>query len=122
MTDNIEFSLAELVIVNAAEAWRGDGEVLATGIGPLPRVAAGLAKLTFSPGLVLTDGEAYAVEDPVPIGPRGDYQVKPSGWMPYSRVFDSVWSGKRHAMVTPVQVDRFGQANISALGDFKKPK
>jgi glutaconate CoA-transferase subunit B len=43
--------------------------------------------------------------------------------MPYSRVFDSVWSGRRHAMVTPVQVDRWGQGNISALGpDFRKPK
>ncbi|MBZ6079293.1 CoA-transferase subunit beta [Microvirga puerhi] len=116
-----DFSLAELVIVAAAEAWRGDGEVLATGIGPLPRIAAGLAKLTFAPGLVLTDGEAYTVEEPIPLGSR-DHQIKPSGWMPYSRVFDSVWSGKRHAMVTPVQVDRFGQANISALGDFKRPK
>lgn len=122
MTNPNDFSLAELVIVAAAQAWRGDGELLATGIGPLPRIAAGLAKLTFAPGLVLTDGEAYTVEEPVPLGPRGEYEVRPSGWMPYSRVFDSVWSGKRHAMVTPVQVDRLGQANISALGDFKKPK
>lgn len=122
MTDANDFSLAELVIVAAAEAWRGDGEVLATGIGPLPRIAAGLAKLTHAPGLVLTDGEAYTVEEPIPLGPRGEHHVKPSGWMPYSRVFHSVWSGRRHAMVTPVQVDRFGQANISALGDFKRPK
>ncbi|WP_414472399.1 CoA-transferase subunit beta [Microvirga sp. M2] len=122
MTIAHDFSLAELVIVAAAEAWRGDGEVLATGIGPIPRLAAGLAKLTLAPGLVLTDGEAYTVEEPVPLGPRGDYKAKPSGWMPYGRVFDSVWSGRRHAMVTPVQVDRFGQANISALGDFRKPK
>ena len=29
----------------------------------------------------------------------------------------------RHAMVTPVQVDRWGQGNLSALGpDFNKPK
>src|SRR5690606_23617637 len=43
-------------------------------------------------------------------------------WMPYSRVFDALWSGRRHAMVTPVQLDRWGQANISCLGDFNKPK
>lgn len=122
MSNPNDFSLVELAIAAAAEAWRGDGELLAQGIGPVPRLAAGLAKLTVAPGLVLTDGEAYTVEDPVPLGPRGDYKVKPSGWMPYNRVFDSVWCGKRHAMVTPVQMDRFGQANISALGDFKKPK
>jgi glutaconate CoA-transferase subunit B len=117
-----QFSLAELVIVAAAEAFRGGGEVLATGIGPLPRIAVGLAKLTFAPELCMTDGEAYLVEEPVPLGPRNGYQPKYSGWMPYGRVFDSVWSGKRHAMVTPVQVDRWGQGNIAALGDLKKPK
>ncbi len=123
MTNANDFTLAELIIVAAAEAWRGDGELLATGIGPLPRIAAGLAKLTFAPGLQMTDGEALLVEAPVPLGPRGDYKPKYTGWMPYSRVFDSVWSGRRHAMVTPVQVDRFGQGNISALGpDFQKPK
>jgi glutaconate CoA-transferase, subunit B len=122
MTTAKDFTLAELIIVASAEAWRNDGELLVTGIGPLPRIAAGLAKLTFAPGIAMTDGEAYLVEEPVPLGARGDYKPKFSGWMPYSRVFDSVWSGRRHAMVTPVQVDRYGQGNISALGDFKKPK
>jgi glutaconate CoA-transferase subunit B len=120
MTD---FTLAELVVVAAAEAWRGDGPLLATGIGPLPRLAASLAKLTFAPQLQLTDGEAFLVERPVPLGPRTGAGPRFSGYMPYGRVFDSVWSGRRHAMVTPVQVDRYGQANISALGaDFRRPK
>ncbi len=122
MTNASEFTLAELVVCAAAEAWRGGGEVLATGIGPLPRIAAGLAKLTFAPEILMTDGEAWLVEEPVPLGPRGDYKPKYSGWMPYGRVFDSVWCGRRHAMVTPVQVDRWGQGNIAALGDLKKPK
>jgi len=123
MTTAPDFSLAELIVVAAAQAWRHDGELLAAGIGPLPRLAVSLAKLTFAPGLQLTDGEAFLVEEPVPLGARGDYRPRYSGWMPYGRVFDSVWSGRRHAMVTPVQVDRFGQSNISALGtDFHKPK
>lgn len=123
MTNPNDFTLAELIVVAAAEAWRGDGELLATGIGPLPRLAASLAKLTFAPGLQLTDGEAYLTEEPIPLGPRGGLEPRYSGWMPYSRVFDSVWSGRRHAMVTPVQVDRWGQGNLSALGpDFRKPK
>jgi glutaconate CoA-transferase subunit B len=57
------------------------------------------------------------VEQPVPIGPRGYDDRKPAGYLPFSRFFDSaVWSGRRHAMVTPTQVDRFGQTNLSALG------
>ena len=43
--------------------------------------------------------------------------------MGFTRIFDNVWSGKRHAMVGPTQVDRFGQANISMIGsDYHKPK
>ena len=42
--------------------------------------------------------------------------------MTYERVFDLIYKGKRHAMVTPVQVDRFGQMNISIIGDYKRPK
>ena len=115
-------TLAELCIVACSEAWRGNGEVLATGIGTIPRIAAGLAKLTHSPELLMTDGEAYLVEEPVPLGARGDDKPAFAGWMPYSRVFDVVWRGNRHAMVTPTQVERFGQANISCIGDFRKPK
>jgi glutaconate CoA-transferase subunit B len=37
------FTLAELLIVAASEAWRGNGEVLASGIGVIPRLAASLA-------------------------------------------------------------------------------
>jgi glutaconate CoA-transferase, subunit B len=118
------FSLAELVIVAISEAWRGNGEVVASGIGTLPRIAAGLAKLTHSPGLLMTDGEAFLVEEPVPLGPRGDYVPKPSGYLPFSRFFDAaVWPGKRHAVVSPTQIDRFGQTNISCVGgSYRQPK
>ena len=115
-------TLAELCICCAAEAFRGDGEVLATSIGLVPRLGAGLAKLTFEPGLMITDGEAYLVAEPVPVGPRGSYRPKVEGLMTYERVFDLIYKGRRHAMVTPVQVDRFGQMNISVIGDYRKPK
>ncbi|GLT01866.1 CoA-transferase [Sphingobium jiangsuense] len=83
----------------------------------MPRLAAGLAKLTHSPELLMTDGEAYLVEQPVPIGPRGYDDRKAAGHLPFSRFFDSaVWTGRRHAMVTPTQLDRFGQINLSYLG------
>ena len=117
-----DVSLAELCIFAASEAFRNNGEVVATGVGPVPRLAASLAKLTHSPELMMTDGEAYLVEEPVPLGPRGDFKPKYSGWMPYGRVFDTLWSGRRHAMVTPVQVDRWAQSNIASLGDLKRPK
>lgn len=121
MTDT-SYSLADLCIVAAAEAWRHDGEILATGITVLPRLAAGLAKLSINTALMMTDGENSFVAEPVPVGPRGDYQVKIEGWAPYARTFDNLWGGKRHAFVAPVQIDRFGQTNISVIGEHAKPK
>jgi glutaconate CoA-transferase subunit B len=121
MTDR-EYSLAELMIAAAAEAWRNDGELLATGIGPLPRLAASLAKATFNPALQTTDGEAWYTSQPVPLGPRIGPAPEIEGHANYDRVFSTLWSGKRHAMVTPVQIDRFGQANISVIGDHARPK
>lgn len=118
-----DYSLAELCVASAAEAWREDGEALATGIGVIPRLAASLAMCTFNPRLMMTDGEAYLVSEPVPLGARGDYRPKIEGWMPYARVFDNLWGGRRHAMVTPTQIDRWGQSNISFIGeDFRRPK
>ena len=116
------YSLADLCIVAAAEAWRHDGEILATGITLLPRLAAGLAKLSINPALMMTDGENSFVAEPVPLGPRGDYRPKIEGWASFARTFDNLWSGKRHAFVAPVQIDRFGQTNISMIGEHARPK
>ncbi|MEE2784043.1 MAG: ketoacid CoA transferase [Pseudomonadota bacterium] len=118
----MSFTLAELCICASAESFRGDGEYMITSIGLVPRLAASLAKSTFEPGLMMTEGEAYLVSEPVPVGPRGDYKPKIEGIMTYERVFDIVNRGLRHAMVTPVQVDCYGQMNISIVGDYKSPK
>ena len=42
--------------------------------------------------------------------------------MNYRRVFDTLWSGRRHVMMGATQVDRYGNQNIAAIGDFAKPK
>ncbi len=116
------YSLAELLIVAASEAFRNNGEVLASGLGIIPRLGASLAKISHSPELLMTDSEAFLVEEPIPVGPRGDYQPKYSGYMPFERIFDNVWHGQRHAMVGPTQIDRWAQTNLSVVGDYHKPK
>jgi glutaconate CoA-transferase subunit B len=120
---NDDYTLAELCIAAASEAWREDGEVLATGIGLIPRLAAGLAKLTHNPDLIMNDGEAFMAAVPVPVGDRpAGYEPEIEGWLPYRKVFDILWAGRRHAMVGPTQIDRFGHTNISFIGDAAKPK
>lgn len=111
----------DLLITACSRAWDGDGEVLATGIGVVPRLAASLA-MHKNPDIMMTDSEAWMVSEPVPVGPRNGYEPKRETWMGFSRVFDNVWSGRRHALVGPTQIDRFGQANISAIGDYERPK
>src|SRR5262245_5823751 len=118
-----DYTRAELCIAAAAEAWRDDGEVLASGITVIPRLAASLACLTFNPDLLMTDGECMLVAEPVPVGPRGSYQPKIEAWMPYRASFELLWGGKRHIMGAPTQIDRWGATNISCIGgDHQKPK
>ena len=119
-----DYTLAELCIVAAAEAFRNDGEVLATGIGVIPRLAASLAMKTFNQDLMMTDSEAYLLSEPNPLGKRdADFVQANETWMGFSRIFDNVWSGKRHAMLGPTQIDKYGQSNTSALGGtYQQPK
>ena len=115
-------TLSEICISASSQAWEGEGEILATGIGLIPRIAAGLAKLTHNPDLMMTDGETYLISKPAPMGKRDISYDQVEGYMSYSRVFENLWGGKRHAMVTPTQIDSFGQTNISAIGDYDSPK
>jgi acyl CoA:acetate/3-ketoacid CoA transferase beta subunit len=111
---------AEVCVVACAEAWRGDGEVLASPFGTVPALGARLARLTFAPDLVLTDGEAALMVGAPALSAAAEELVR-EAWMPYRRVFDVVWSGRRHIMMMASQVDRFGNQNLSAIGDWRRP-
>ena len=49
---------AESCIIACADAWRDAGEIMVSPFGTIPSLGARLAKSTFAPDLVLTDGEA----------------------------------------------------------------
>jgi acyl CoA:acetate/3-ketoacid CoA transferase beta subunit len=116
-----EVTRAEVVAVACAEAWRGDGEIVASPFGTIPSIGARLARLTFAPDLVLTDGEAALMAN-TPSLSAARSELVLEAWMPYRRVFDVVWSGRRHVMMMATQVDRFGNQNISCIGDWTRPK
>lgn len=118
-----EFSLAELCIVAGADIFRDEHpEAFTTLIGLVPRLGGSLAKKTFAPGLMMSDGEYYFAAEPVPVGKRNGYKPKKEGSIGYERVFDLIPKGNRHAFVGPVQVDKYGQMNLSCIGDYEKPK
>jgi acyl CoA:acetate/3-ketoacid CoA transferase beta subunit len=114
-------SRAEFCIVACADVFRGDGEVMASAFGTAPAIGSRLAKLTFSPDLVLTDGDAALMVGAPALGTPATELVLESH-MPYRKVFDVVWSGRRNLIMMASQIDRAGNQNISAIGDWAKPK
>ncbi|MFB7450713.1 CoA-transferase subunit beta [Streptomyces sp. NPDC056194] len=110
---------AEYCVVACAEAWRDAGEVLASPMGTVPMIGARLAKLTFSPDLLLTDGEALLIAD-VPAVDAAPRVVE--GWLPYRQHLAMVATGRRHVMMGASQLDRYGNQNISCIGDWARPK
>ncbi|MBW6434186.1 CoA-transferase [Actinoplanes hulinensis] len=102
---------AETCVVACAEAWRGDGAVLASSAGLIPQLGARLAQLTFAPELLVTDGEATLLRD-----------GRAEGWLPYRAVFSMVAAGARHVMMGASQLDRFGNQNISCVGPWERPR
>ncbi|MFD0339222.1 CoA-transferase subunit beta [Streptomyces sp. NPDC127117] len=102
---------AEHCVIACADAWRDNGEVLASPMGLVPSIGARLARRTFSPDLLLTDGEALLV------APDGTTE----GWLPYRQHLTMVTGGRRHVMMGASQIDRFGNQNISCIGDWEQP-
>ncbi|AVZ77338.1 CoA-transferase [Streptomyces lunaelactis] len=111
VTDTLTAGRAEYCVVACAEAWRDNGEVLAATMAPVSSFGARLAKRTFSPELLLTDGEAMLV----------DLDGTTEGWLPYRQHLTMVTGGKRHVMMGASQIDRFGNQNISCVGDWHQP-
>lgn len=114
---------AEVCVTACADAWRGSGEILAHAVGLVPVISARLARLTHEPDLVLSDGECFFVSDPPPVGKTASSGLGTiESWVPFRRVFDVLSTGRRHSMMGASQIDRYGNQNISAIGDWRKPK
>ncbi len=111
-----EPTLAEICVVACAEAWRGDGTMLASPMGTIPTLGAQLAQLTFEPDLLLTDGEATL------LAPAGAGERVTEGWLPFREVFTMLAAGRRHVMMGAAQIDQFGNQNISCIGTWARPK
>jgi len=114
-----EFSRAEVCAAAIADAFKDDGEIFASPMGMLPMLGVRLAKLTSNPDLVISDGESLFLGGVPPLFAKADVV---EGWIPFRRVFDVVAYGKRHVMMGATQVDRHGNQNISAIGDWAQPK
>ena len=112
-------ALADICVVALAETFRGDGEIFASGMGTIPMLGARLARATFEPDLLVSDGEAFFVEGDLAIGAT---EKVVEGWIPFRSVFDTLWGGRRHVIMGASQLDQYGNQNIANIGPWAHPK
>ncbi|MCU0310153.1 MAG: CoA-transferase [Acidimicrobiales bacterium] len=112
-------TLAEICVAALADAFVGDGEIFASGMGTIPMLGARLARATAEPDLLISDGEAFFVANDLAIGGT-DKEIE--GWVPFRSVFDTLWGGRRHVIMGASQIDAHGNQNIANIGPWAKPK
>lgn len=108
---------AEVCAVACAELFRDAGEIMVSPMATMVSIGARLARLTFAPDILLTDGEAQLLADTPALGAVGQVE----GWMPFGRVFDTLAWGRRHVVMGANQIDRYGNQNLSAFGPLQHP-
>ena len=122
MASKSEATRAEVCAAACSDAWRGAGEVLAHAVGTAAMVGARLARLTHNPDLVLSDGEAFFMSEPPPLGKSAAQGGVAECWVPFRRIFDVLNTGRRHSMMGASQIDAYGNQNISLIGpDWRRP-
>ena len=110
-------SRAEACVVACAELFRNAGEIMVSPMSTIAAIGARLARLTFAPDILLTDGEALLLADTPTLGGSGAIE----GWMPFGRVFATLAWGRRHVVMGANQIDRYGNQNLSAFGPLQHP-
>ena len=110
-------SRAEICVVACAELFRDAGEIMVSPMTTVVSIGARLARLTFSPDILLTDGEALLLEDTPALGASASVE----GWMPFGRVFETLAWGRRYVVMGANQIDRYGNQNLSAFGPLQHP-
>jgi acyl CoA:acetate/3-ketoacid CoA transferase beta subunit len=113
----IQVTRPEVCVIACAELFRDAGEIMVSPMTTIVSIGARLARLTFSPDILLTDGEARLLADTPAIGATGAIE----GWMPFGRVFETLAWGRRHVVMGANQIDRYGNQNLSAFGPLQHP-
>lgn len=115
-----------MLVVSLARMLR-DGEVVFHGVAsPIPAAAVLLAKKTHAPNLVYLNITGSV--DPTPDG-LPESTVDPqllqgtAGFFSLADAFDLAARGRVDtAFLSGVQIDRYGRINMSAIGDYARPK
>lgn len=109
---------ADIAAVACADLFRGAGAILANSFGIIPTIGARLARLTHTPELLLSDGDATLFADT----PAVDRPFRePEGHLPYAKLFELIATGRRHVIMGAPQLDPHGNQNLASIGPRERP-
>ena len=113
----ISVTRAEVCAVACAELFRDAGEIMVSPMATIVSIGARLARLTFSPDIVLTDGEARLLADT----PAHRRRRRDRGLDAVPPGLRDAGLGPRHVVMGANQIDRYGNQNLSAFGPLQHP-
>ena len=123
----MRYGLDELFVIELARAVR-DAEVTFHGFAsPCATVAMHVAKRSHAPSALLIEGAMYAVNPLPPFIPptSNDHSLKQGAVysMRFEEAFDMSVRGEVDNMfLSGVQIDRYGNTNVTAIGGMPEPK
>src|SRR5574338_1205121 len=123
--NEIKYSSAELMIINAARLLR-DGDVVFVGVGQ-PNLACNLAKRTHAPNLVMIYEAGVIGAEPARLPLSIGDPTLVSGALSVVSMYDIFANYLQRGNVDVgfmggAQIDRYGNINATVIGDYAHPK
>ncbi len=119
----MDCTIDELMIACMARSLKG--EVLVSSVTALGALSAHLAKKTHAPDLaVLSTPESGMEVTPLPTLTLGQFLTDDQRGIPLTMedIFDAIFLDRFRIWISPAQIDRHGNVNISCVGPWEQPK
>jgi acyl CoA:acetate/3-ketoacid CoA transferase beta subunit len=123
MTTPDSFTLEELLISRMAKEFGGNN--MGVGATILADLSARLAKTLYVPDLFLTTASRAAADCDVHAKSLSDEWTMAGTariGLDWEQMFQLIAQGRLQIWVGAVQIDKFGNSNISVVGDWEKPR
>lgn len=125
MIENLNYSAAELMTINAARLLK-DGDVVFVGVG-LPNLACNLARRTHAPNLVMIYEAGVIGAQPARLPLSIGDPTLVSGALAVCSMYDifSLYLQRGNidvGFLGGAQIDRYGNINATVIGDYQHPK
>ncbi|MFC2039492.1 CoA-transferase [Chloroflexota bacterium] len=121
-----DYTLEEQLASRIAKVFKPDDELLVSGVSYCTTAATYLAKKLRAPGLAVwaPAGGRGSIISPrfLPVSPREIDAEAVERRVPMKELLSVVNAGRWCIFMTPAQIDKFGNTNISLIGDIKNPK